>query len=492
MATKINVRSPFYINVTKPTEITPEFTCEKANVTNLTIDQQGQISTPNVSFGYVDSITSTDADFSNGKFATETSATTRVLTLRIIIPTGYSNSDDGYIDCSFSVVQPALSCSGGPTTSGSIPAQTLDSGGDSDTIDLTSYFTAGSDPIAGYNISNPNTKLVNASVSGDTLTLSSNAIAGSTSINVSAFDNGSGTCTATQTISVSVNASTTAFDCNIANLNGGSIAQDGTIVEPNSVGEITAIKSTSGGSTITSYSANTTGSDRSVTLYFDVTAPGGYSNAGATIECSKTFTQPAADPEFTCAIANLSGQQIATNGAVSIGSIEKGDIASYDTNVSGYPLQYPEVSTDTSRTITFTINVPSTGYSNSGSTIDCDVTVTQPAKIALCGSTGFYISAPKLNLSDFCDDVYPIKTPVTSSATSVLDATGVRICRNGSPFDGKGYYYAVAGNSSTSAGAGTGRFYAWNIDSNGIVQESVVMDCPADGSDSGNGRFGQI
>jgi hypothetical protein len=157
----------------------------------------------------------------------------------------------------------------------------------------------------------------------NTLTLSSNAIGGSTTVHVSAYDNATNSCTATQSISVTVNAPDQDFECTnngINALSGGSITQAGTITKPNSPGTITAIKETSGGSTITSYSANNTGSDRSVTLYFDITAPGGYGNAGSTIECSATFNQPAGLPTFDCAAANLSGQQISTNGTINPGS----------------------------------------------------------------------------------------------------------------------------------------------------------------------------
>jgi hypothetical protein len=245
MATKINVRSPFYINITEPSVPTPTFTCGVAEVLNLTIDQQGQISTPTLAYGQIDSITSTDSDFSNGKFATVSTDTDRTITIRILIPSNFANASDVYIDCDNLVTQPALvtsgpspSCSGGPTTSGSIPSQTLDVNGDSDTIDLTSYFTQGSQAIAGYTVYNPST-VVNASVSGDTLTLSSNAIGGSTTVHVSAFDNATNSCTATQSISVTVNAPSQTYSCVNSGINalaGGSIAQDGTITNPNSTG----------------------------------------------------------------------------------------------------------------------------------------------------------------------------------------------------------------------------------------------------------------
>jgi len=472
MSTKINVRSPFYINITEPSVPTPTFTCGIANILNLSIDQQGQINTPTLSFGQIDSITSSDAGFSNGKFATVSTDTDRNITVRVLIPQGFSNASDVYIDCDNLVTQPAYvlntSCSGGPTTNGSIPSQTLDVDGDSDTIDLSSYFTQGSEAIAGYTIYNPSA-VVNASVSGDTLTLSSNAIGGSTTVHVSAFDNASNSCTATQSISVTVNAPSQTYACTNNGINalaGGSIAQDGTITNPNSTGTITAIKATSGGATITSHSANNTGSDRSVTLFFDITAPAGYSNAGATIECSATFTQPAGDPEFTCDIANLSGQQISTKGIINPGSAQIGTISDWT------PKTFSEVSTDTSRTITFTVDVPS-GYSNSG-TISCPKTINQPASTPTCGTNNFFISAGSLVPGSFCTAVYPVSSAISS--TGNLYGLGGVVCKNGTPFNGQDLYYAVA-VSNVNVGPNYGNFIIWQIDSNGVILDVRESNC---------------
>ena len=485
MATKINVRSPFYLNLTEPTAVTPEFTCETANILNLTIDQQGQISTPTLDYGNVISITSSDAGFSNDKFATVVTATDRNLTVRVAIPAGFSNSTDGFIDCPKVISQPAVSCTAGPTTSGSIPAQTIDVDGDSETIDLTSYFTQGNEAIAGYNIYNPNTALVNTSLNNSDLTISSNAIGGSTNIQVSAFDNESGSCTATQGIAVTVNNPTVAFSCNEAAFTGGSIAQDGTLTKPNSVAVVGQARTISGdtGSNITNYTANDTGSDRSVTIFFDLTAPAGYSNAGSTVECSKDFTQPAADPTFDCDTANLSGQQISTKGQISIGDVQIGTIDSFS------PLEFDPVSTDTARTVTFTITIPA-GYSNSG-TIDCDKVITQPAELPTCGTNTYKISAPKVAPSDFCDNLYTISQSITSTSSTITGALGKTVCFKSAPFDGKNFYYAVATNTTT-AGKGTGKFYLWQIDGNGVVQDVQIGNCPTDGTDSGEGKFGAL
>lgn len=480
MSTKINVRSPFYLNLTEPVRPLPTFTCGVANINNLSIDQQGQINTPTLAYGFIDSITSSDAGFSNGKFATVSTATARTITIRILIPTDFSNTENVYIDCDNVVTQPALitsqptpedppvSCSGGPTTNGSIPSQTLDVDGDTTTIDLTSYFTQGSEPIAGYNIYNPSA-VVNASVSGDTLTLSSNAIGGSTTVYVSAYDTITNSCTATQGVSVTVNAPDQDYACTnngIEAISGGSIAQDGTITDPNSTGDITAIKETSGGSSITSYSANNTGSDRSVTLYFDITAPLGYGNAGSTIECSLTFNQPAGLPTFDCEIANLSGQQISTGGVINSGNAQIGTISDWS------PKSFSEVTTATPRTVTFTVDVPS-GYSNTG-TISCPKTITQPASIPLCGTIPLFISQGSLAPGTFCTAVYPTSTAITSNVN--ITGLGGQVCRNGTPFNGQNLYYAVA-VSNVNVGPNYGNFIIWQIDGNGIIQDVRESNC---------------
>ena len=65
------------------------------------------------------------------------------------------------------------------------------------------------------------------------------------------------------------------------------------------------------------------------------------------------------------------------------------------------------------------------------------------------------------------------------------------MCFKSAPFDGKNFYYAVATNTTT-AGKGTGKFYLWQIDGNGVVQDVQIGNCPTDGTDSGEGKFGAL
>lgn len=501
MSTKINVRSPFYLNLTEPVAPTPLFQCGTADIQNLTIDQQGQINQPTTALGTVLSITSSDSDFSNDKFATVTTATDRDLTVRVSIPALYSNSADGYIDCPKTITQPALvtagatpSCTGGVTANGSIPAVAIDVDGDSSTVNLSSYFTS-SDPVSSYSIYIANQTLVNASVSSNTLTISSNAIGGSTNVIVSATDGVLNTCTASQSIAVTVNAASQTFVCSLAGFSGGGIATNGTITKPNSVADVGTIRTTSGDAStnITSYPANTTGSDRSVTLFFDLTVPDGYANAGATVECSREFVQDASLPTFTCTTANLSGQKISTSGIVDYGSAALGSITAHTSTAADFSNgKFAEVSSSTPRTVSFTVTIPSSGYTNSGSTaLSCPVNINQPAKANPCGSNTYKISTANPAPKDFCTGLFTVSKSITSNAVSVTTALGKQVCQNNAPFLGGNFYYAVSVNR-VSVGTGTGKFFLWQIDDEGIVRDVATHTCPTSGSGLGTGKGGSL
>ena len=97
-----------------------------------------------------------------------------------------------------------------------------------------------------------------------------------------------------------------------------------------------------------------------------ITVPSGYSNTGQTIPCIATATGTAINPTFDCTTANF---QVtagtvgnATAGTVSVGTIASGTIS---------PSTYQSGST----VYTATINIPGSGYSNSG-TIPCTDTLT--------------------------------------------------------------------------------------------------------------------
>ena len=59
-------------------------------------------------------------------------------------------------------------------------------------------------------------------------------------------------------------------------------------------------------------------------------------------------------------------------------------------------------------------------------------------------------------------------------------ALGKQVCQNNAPYLGGNFYYAVSVNR-TSVGTGTGKFFLWKIDDEGIVRD-VNHTCPTSGS----------
>ena len=130
------------------------------------------------------------------------------------------------------------------------------------------------------------------------------------------------------------------------------------------------------------------------------------------------------------------------------------------------------------------------GYSNTGQ-ITCDVSLTQPSKPKVCGSNTFKISGPKTSASEFCGGSYAVTKTIVTNALSITTALGKQVCENGSPKQGRNFYYAVSANS-VSVGTGTGKFYLWKIDDNGLIQDVAIHNCPTTGEGSGKGRGGSL
>lgn len=485
MSTKINVRSPFYLNLIQPVIPLPEFDCGIANLQGFSIDNQGVITQPTASYGQVLSYTSDDADFSNGKFAVETSDTSRTVEFTISIPLGFTNSSDLTFVCPKTFTQPgttgtAAPCTGGPTTSGSIPSQTLDSGGATVDIDLSSYFT--NETV--YAVNNVSPLLVNTALSGSTLTISTNAQAGSATVYAIGRDASyPTTCEAVQQISITVNATGITFSCTnpVIALQGGSIAQDGTITRPTSAAVIQGVSLTDGGALLDpeTVSANTGSTAQDVTLYFKLLVPVGYDNAGASIYCEKILSQAGTTlPTFTCDIAGLTGQQISTSGAVFLGTALNGTVMSF--TQPDPPLG--TVTTNTTRTIEFQVEIPS-GYNNAGTEIDCSKDLIQPATTSNCGTHTFYITFGLPSPDSFCvGGSYSTSTQIKSTEANIASLIGAQICdNNNNSYSGKNFYYVIS-TSSINIGAGTSGFYVVQISNQGIVIGSFFKNCSTSGS----------
>ena len=476
MSTKLNARSPFYLNLTKPTQSVPTFDCTTAKggatARNFAINDQGVITLPALDYGTILSYTSSAGDFANNKFATVATPTARTVTLTIEIPTtGYTNSATGNITCDVTYTQPAYVTSGGSA---------LNSGGAGTSINLASYFNSATE----YIVTNNYPTFVQTTLSSSTLGLTSQNIGGSYNISVEGRDASyPTTCSVTQNFAVSITVVGTAFTCSIAALSGGAIAQGGAITNPTGTSGLFSsnyISTASDGSAlITSYPANGTGSDRAVTLYFKTKIPINYTNyATGHLWCGVAFDQPAALPEFTCDIANLTGGSVSALGSILKPSAQLGTVQSWS------PTSFLEVGTVTPRTVTFNVLIPS-GYSNTGDgsqTIPCDVPFQQPANKPTCpaGATNiFYISSGRLRAGQFyCDGSYATTTEIKSEATTIaqLEPTGT-VCRNGAPFDGGNLWYAVQTTNNTTVGTNSGSFNVIQINTEGTVIDQKPRNC---------------
>lgn len=490
---KINARSPFYLTYVTPTKPSPALDCTKVNLSDYTVDTNGTVSLPNLDYGYIESFTSTASDFANDKFAAVSSQTVRTVVFKIVIPNGFSNSGAGYLLCSKNATQQVGDCSGGPTANGSIPAQTMTAGGDTDTVNLASFFNAGSVAIAGYRVVNPHKSFVEMSISSSTLTLTALNVGGTNVVYVQAFDNGANTCIAIQAISVTVNVSnnlgcTASTGVDSVGLTGGGIAQDGTITSPSLIGTIAEIRATSGGISITSYVANTTSSARDVTLFFLITVPAGYGNAAAQFECSKVFSQQGTSlVAFTCDTTTLTNQSIYTDGTIKTGDSTKGTIETTT------PIKFDPVTTLTQRSIAFNIRVPS-GFSNANALLACTKSIAQPPTVNPCGTVGYFLNvqSPMVDPGDFCQDSFGGATyKVFSTATSISDAASETVCSSvgNNPdrsFVGDDQYYRVDTYRNPSGlSTNSGTFYIWRISNSGIITEQWEWNCEGGGDGDG-------
>ena len=502
MSTKINVRSPFYLHLVEPSPPLPDFDClvafTNSNQTGFAVDNQGIITPPSTSAGVIESISSDDADFANNKFPTESSDTTRSIKVNIAIPPAlFANSSDGFFECTLTTIQPGITtsvvqpttCSGGPTKNGSIGGQTLTVGGSSVTIDLASFFNS----ATVYDVSNVDPNIVTTALSGSSLTLSPNVIGGTTTVyGIGRDASYPTTCEETQAISVTVNAGS-ALGCTLAGksiLQGGSITAAGVITDPVSpVAGIVEKSLTSGGTPITSVSANTGSSSQTVKLFYKLTPPATFTNSGTPIICEIDLQQAGtADPTFSCAIANLTGGGISQNGAILTPTSKIG--ATVKTPASG--TAFPTVTVDTSRTVNFPVTIPS-GYQDAGTDFPggCDVTFTQPATTPTCGSNTLYISTGAVEApsdtatQSHCNKIQVVGTYTEIKATdpSVTGVLDTVVCSNGTPFDGRDLYYVITtGIVDAAGGPGISPFNLVKINRNGQVTEIAVGGCPTPSS----------
>ena len=290
--------------------------------------------------------------------------------------------------------------------------------------------------------------------------------------------------------SVTLTCTTDDSNNDAINLQGGSIASDGTISSPSFQNALNIKRiEDSGNSTITSYPANTTGSARDVTLTFVFDIPSHYTNSGE-IECDKPFSQPPTNAPLetlSCGDDRIvyDNFRIATTGDIVQGEasvLVNGVSVDFTVNTLGVTTgtAFPEVAVTTPRTIGVAITVPS-GWANAGSTIGgtvgsaCNQSVQQPPTKNLCvGVTGtYYITSTGVDsLCGFCDFV-----TLTNLQVNGTIAVNEPVCRNGNQFNGSFKWFAVSNFQNTRIGdVGIG-FTVARIDSFGFISEIRQVNC---------------
>lgn len=145
--------------------------------------------------------------------------------------------------------------------------------------------------------------------------------------------------------------------CADITISGFAVAYDGTITLPTI--DIGTISSTS------PVSFDDPDVDTLRTLNVNITVPSGYANAGQTLPCTTSATQPADQPTLACSDITFTGLAVDFKGAITTPSVDIGTVSSISpTSFNGH------VNTDTDRVVTVNVTVPS-GYTNSGQTIPC-------------------------------------------------------------------------------------------------------------------------
>ena len=502
MSTKINARSPFFIEATEPTATLGIFDCTTANLLNFAVSSAGDVTEPGISKGVI--IDRTATSFAEN---TSGSAISRSVTYTIQIPAGYSNTSDGTYPCVQTIDQPTQSAQCNPSTnnnmatfSGTIPAITNLT---STTVNLATYFTAGTGAtISGYSVQNYGAAAISTSVSGNTLTIATNSSCATTTLRVTAF-NSADSCSAISNIFSVASECSKDLTCSITDANsdgifsigaGGAVSATGVISNPSySIAHLDHIED-SGNNTITSVSANGGSSAINVTLTFVFTVPAGYTNAGAELECNKTFSQPttaAPKVNLICSDVTFSGFTITSQGNLISGNVSYlGTSTSTPTNVTteNGSFKYDVVANATTRTISITFRVLNTTWLNHNSIITCTLSLTQPPSQNACdfASGNFAISNQGFSaVNSFCDfgARYSILRQVNGTAS-----VGNTVCYLGSPYNGGNKFYAFATAQSQNGAGNIGTsFSVMQIDSSGTILRITTTNCQGD--DGGDIQF---
>ena len=495
MSTKINARSPFFLETTAPAAIAKVFDCTTANLLNFSVSSSGAITEPSIREGNIIDRTVTS-------FAANTSgsAIARSVTYTIQIPSDYSNASDGTLTCAVSTNQlsqtPAQNPDDNdncPRSTGTIPAITgLTSSGTS--VNLSSYFTAGTDAtISRYEILAIGSAAISTSISGSTVTFSTGSTCVSGSFTARAF-NSVDLCVADSLpFSVSsaclktLTCTTTDATNDAVNLIGGEISAAGVITRPSySIASLSHIED-SGNNTITSVPANNTGSPKNVTLTFVFTVTAGYTNAGAELECDKLFVQqPTSAPlvNLECSDVYFDGFSITSQGNLISGTVSYlGTETSEPTNVTTEDgsFKYDVVASPTTRTLSISFRILNTKWLNYNTIKTCPLPLNQPPSENACDfATGNYaISNQSFTAKNaFCDSgsTYSILRQVNGTI-----GVGNTVCYLGTPFSGSNKWFAYnSAQSQNGAGNIGSSFGVMQIDSSGTILSISTVNCQGD------------
>ena len=493
MSTKINVRSPYFLQFTEPTQTLGIFTCTTAGLTNFSVDSSGVINNPNIRNGAI--LDQTAYSFSAN---TGTSVIPRSVTYTIAIPLGYTNSNDSTIDCVQTFNQPFQTAQQNPnqnptcpTFTGTLNDLTNIAPSAPQVLDVDSLFTQGTELIATYQVfrvsgSGSVTAVISGTGSSTICTIQSSTSCVSAVFQFKAI-NTSGSCSAFSNEFSFTTSGCVSFDCNDANITAGTgrIEQDGTVYKSTwGLGGLGLNSLLYNGAVVsaTNPGPNNTGSSRDIILVYRFNIPLGYTNYPGTFDCSRStaYSQPATAtlPPFECGDAQITGVFISDRGNIAAPTLTLGTLISWT------PQSFPEVSSDTPRTITLTIQPPAANFSNSGgANITCPVSIVQPALAADCGTITVFLSQGYLSVQDICYEqqaggYWQTSNQVSTNASSASAARyeqGSRMCYGTTAVFGGNRWYVITTTQTT--GDALYNFYAIQIDNYGIVQDSVIWNC---------------
>ena len=505
MSTKINARSPFYIEAVEPTVSLGTFTCTTANLLGFRVNSDGTIVNPSILKG---TILSRDTD--SFPINTSGSSISRTVNYTILIPIEYPNADDATIICPQTYSQPSQSAQEDPTQNDHCPTfsgtisniTNLDETGSS--ISLGTYFTAGTTAsIERYEIIQSGglgiTYELTGTVPNQTLTFATDLTCLQTSITIEARNSEDACVAHSNAFTVSGECPTVTLTCTVDDatndaiaLTGGSISGDGTINRPSfsNALRIKRIEDENDVDVTNGYSANTTQDDRSVTLTFIFDVPDHYTNGGTEIECDKTFVQRPENLLLNNLECNddrlvFQGFRIATTGDIVVGEskvLYDGIEAEFTANTLGVGSgsTFPVVYSPTDRNIGVDITIPA-GYLGQGDTLSCTIQRQQPPIESDCvtlvqGGVAlreYYISSiGVINKCGHCGRV----EQATREVFTNLQVGGI-VCYQGNAFNGGGLWY-IGSRILGGTGGDVGTSYTViQIDRFGYIEAVEEVDC---------------